>query len=162
MFKFIVALLILLIAFFVGIIVYESYQSKAVELSKASKDSVSDDEPADQERAEKKYEYLPKFLKVKRLETVKLFKDMNADISYYGKVCRNPNAYHHLVGDERIYNKDEVTLIYQFHCYHFFKYHGSMDDMKGDFLGSFLIEYHGLTQSEVDNLAIIADGYANP
>ena len=102
----------------------------------------------------------PNFLKIKGLETVKLFEDMRSDDSYYGKVVRNPNDYHKLVGDKRIYNKDKATLIYQYHCYYFFKYHGSMHDMKIGFLGAFLVKYHGLTYLKVDNLASAADEYA--
>ena len=153
MFKFVVTLLILVIAFFVGIIIHDSHKSKATEKKKSTEIQVN---------AEKKYEYLPNFMKVKGLETVKLFKDMHADDSYYRKVVRNPNGHHKLVGDKRIYNKDEVTLIYQYHCYQFFKYNSSMDDMKGDFLGAFLREYHELTDSEIDKLVIVADGYVNP
>ena len=153
MFKFVVTLLILVIAFFVSIIIHDSHKSKAVEMRKSTEIEVS---------AEKEYEYLPNFMKVKGLVTVPLFQDMNSDISYYGEVCKNPNAYHSLVGDKRIYNKDEGTLIYQYHCYQFFKYNSSMDDMKGDFLGAFLREYHGLRDSEIDKLVIVADGYVNP
>ena len=153
MFKFVVTLLILVIAFFVSIIIHDSHKSKATEKKKSTEIQVN---------AEKKYEYLPNFMKVKGLATVTLFQDMNADISYYGEVCKNPKAYQHLVNDKRIYNKDEVTLIYQYHCYQFFKYNSSMDDMKGDFLGAFLREYHELTDSEIDKLVIVADGYVNP
>ena len=165
MFKFAVVLFIVLLALSVVIIIYDSPQSLKPAIKK-DQDIVSDPAIEKDQRVsvgihKKANEYLPNFLKVKGLKTVKLFKDMDADDSYYRKAVRNPNGYHKLVDDERIYNKDEVTLIYQYHCYRFFKYYGSMDDMKGDFLGAFLREYHGLTDSEIDKLVIVADGYAN-
>ena len=166
MFKFAVVLFILLIALSVVVIIYDSPQSPKPTIRKdrevVSNPVIKKDQRVSVSTREKANEYLPNFLKVKGLETVKLFKNMYADDSYYRKAVRNPNGYHKLVGDERIYNKDEVTLIYQYHCYRFFKYYGSMDDMKGDFLGAFLREYHGFTQSEIDKLALVADGYANP
>ena len=153
MFKFVVTLLILVITFFVSIIIHDSHKSKAVEMRKSTEIQVS---------AEKEYEYLPNFMKVKGLATVTLFQDMNADISYYREVCKNPNSYHSLVGDKRIYNKDEANAHISISLLSIFQYNSSMDDMKGDFLGAFLREYHGLRDSEIDTLVIVADGYVNP
>ena len=165
MFKFAVVLFILLLALSVVVIIHDSPQSPKLAIRKdrevVSNPVIKKDQRAVSTR-EKAHEYLPNFMKIKGLETVKLFEDMYTDDSYYRKVVRNPNGYHKLVGDERIYNKDEGTLIYQHHCYQFFKYYGGMDDMKGDFLSAFLREYHGLTQSEIDKFALVADGYANP
>ena len=104
-------------------------------------------------------EDLPGFMTIEGLPTTKLFLDMNADFSYYGKVRRNPKAYHHLVDDKRIDNLADAKLIYQYHCYRFFQYSDSIDDMKCDFLGAFLEAYHGLSLSEIDKLAIEADQY---
>ena len=165
MLKFAVILFILLLALSVVIIIYDSPESPKPAI-RTDREVVSNPVIKKDQRAvstrEKAHEYLPNFMKAKGLETVKLFEDMRADDSYYRKAVRNPNGYHTLVGDERIYNKDEVTLIYQYHCYQFFKHYSSIDDMKGDFLGAFLREYHELTDSEIDKLVIVADGYANP
>ena len=99
----------------------------------------------------------PGFLKIKGLETKNLFRDMNTDILYYGQVVRNPKDYAPLVGDARIYDRHTAQMMYQYHCYRFFKYHTPMDDMKGDFLKSFLVEHHGLTQSEVGTFFKVVD-----
>ena len=78
MFKFVVTLLILVIAFFVSIIIHDSHKSKAVEMRKSTEIEVS---------AEKEYEYLPNFMKVKGLVTVTLFQDMNSLIFHTTEKC---------------------------------------------------------------------------
>ena len=139
-----VAILLCVLFVVIGIIFSSSEQSKPVVSTK------------------KVHKPIPKFMKIKGLATVTLFQDMNADISYYGKVRKNPKAYHHLVGDDRIYEIEKAKLLFQYHYHHFAKYWGSMDDMKCDFLGAFLNEYHGLSLSETDSLVLIADRYVNP
>lgn len=87
------------------------------------------------------------YINIKGLPNSNIFYDMNADIVYYGKVCRNISEYMHLVDDKRIYDKQQAILLHKHHYYKFAKsYHRSeIEDMKGDFMGSVVRDYHDVT-----------------
>ena len=149
MFRIISTLFVLMIIVFAGFMLYNSHQSK---VAKAKRESL---------KLAGKQDNRPDYLKIKGLDDALIFRDMQNDDAYYRDVVRNPNDYHHLVYDERIYDRNEVALIYQYHCYHFFLFKDSMDDMKSDFLSAFLLGYHKVPQVDVDKLAIDADEYAH-
>lgn len=86
------------------------------------------------------------YINIKGLPNADIFYDMNADIIYYGEVCRNISGYMPLVGDKRIYDKQQAILLHKHHYYKFAKsYHRSeIEDMKGDFMGSVVRDYHNV------------------
>ena len=65
----------------------------------------------------------------------------------------------HLVGDKRIYDIQQAILLHKHHYYKFAKsYHRSeIEDMKGDFMGSVVTDYHNVNVTRVD--AYITDVY---
>lgn len=116
----------------------------------------------------------PDFLIVSQLPNSQLFYDMDSSkvhysditeltrrMNLYRDVVRNSSKYSHLVDDDRIFQLENAKLIYQLHCYRFFKYGKLIDDMKADFMGGFLSDYHNLTPNEIDRLVIEADEYVD-
>ena len=113
---------------------------------------------------------LPDFLKISGLPDVQLFSDMDASKTnvlaqqlrrdrYYANVIQNPLEYDKRVKDDRIYNIEKCQLLYQYHYYHFITRQRTTDDMKCDFLSSFLHKYHALTPAETDHLILEADEF---
>ena len=160
MFKFVVSIFVLVIFFFISLIIRDNRNAPAPKKINGEVSALKQIEKPPSK---------PDFLKIKGLPDSQHFNDMNAGEShssdlkrklrYYQTVLKNPVQYAELVGDERIYDLSLAKLIYQYHCYQFFRYYDSVHDMKADFLGAFLREYHKMPQSAIDLLAFRADLY---
>lgn len=116
----------------------------------------------------------PDFLIVPQLPNSQLFYDMDSNnahhsditeltkrMNLYKDVVTNSSKYSDLIDDNRIFQLEKAKLIYQLHCYRFFKYGKLIDDMKADFMGGFLSDYHNLTANEIDGLAMEVDKYVD-